>query len=278
MGEKKETTMSEPVKNPVLSSLLKKYNETPAENREEKNNRINDVAAEFVENARLLLPVQIDEKFIEKTGPNAAVIKKDGRFNVTVLTAGDGTKYYPLFTDWQEIARCPDDMKKNIQTFIVSFDDLWALLQNIDAGAVINPFSDNLAFNKETLRRFHEHKELKTSGHTEHQVEKDTKVMLGDPAEDPKPLKDALRSTAENYPEIRNMWLKLMIKEDEKSWLLIVDHKGDKTPLFEALSKAAAGHLAKGMYIDMISYSDSFGKRAADGNPFYVRKKKGLFF
>ena len=94
MGEKKETTMSEPVKNPVLSSLLKKYNETPAENREEKNNRINDVAAEFVENARLLLPVQIDEKFIEKTGPNAAVIKKDGRFDVTVLTAGDGAAEY----------------------------------------------------------------------------------------------------------------------------------------------------------------------------------------
>lgn len=270
--------MSEPVKNPVLSSLLKKYNETSTENREEKQNSIDAVAKEFVENAQLLLPVRIDEKYIEKTGANSAVIKKDGKFDVIVLTAGNGAKFYPLFTDWQEIGKCPEDMKKNIQTFVVSFDDLWALLQNIDAGAVINPFSDNVGFNKETLRHFHELKEIKTSGHTEHTVEKDTPVKLGDPAVDPKPLKDALRRTAENYPEIKNMWIKLMIKEDEKSWLLIVDHKGSKAPLFEALGKAAGPHLTDGMYIDMISYSDSFGKKAAEGNPFYVKQKKGLFF
>ena len=270
--------MSEPVKNPVLSSLLKKYNETSTENREEKQNSIDAVAKEFVENAQLLLPVRIDEKYIEKTGANSAVIKKDGKFDVIVLTAGNSAKFYPLFTDWQEIGKCPEDMKKNIQTFVVSFDDLWALLQNIDAGAVINPFSDNVGFNKETLRHFHELKEIKTSGHTEHTVEKDTPVKLGDPAVDPKPLKDALRRTAENYPEIKNMWIKLMIKEDEKSWLLIVDHKGSKAPLFEALGKAAGPHLTDGMYIDMISYSDSFGKKATEGNPFYVKQKKGLFF
>ena len=108
-------------------------------------------------------------------------------------------------------------------------------------------------------------------------VEKDTPVKIGDAAENPKELKDALRSCAERYRDIRTMWIKLMIKDDgERSWLLIVDHRGERKPLFDALGEAAKGHLKDGMYLDMISHSDPFGKKAAEGDPFYKRKT-GLF-
>jgi len=38
----------------------------------------------------------------------------------------------------------------------------------------------------------------------------------------------------------------------------------------------ARPYLSEGMYIDMVPFSDDFGRGTAEGEPFY-RRKRGLF-
>jgi len=68
-----------------------------------------------------------------------------------------------------------------------------------------------------------------------------------------------------------------MVKENEKSYLLIVDFKGDRNSVFSAIANAAIPHIHNGMPVDMVPFTDKFGRDAATGEPFY-RRKKGLFW
>ncbi|MBE6128117.1 MAG: enhanced serine sensitivity protein SseB [Erysipelotrichaceae bacterium] len=264
----------EPLTNPRLRELLDARKENSL-NDSALQNVMNQIAEEVVERAKFLAVIQMDDSAVTHNEDGTATFNQGSTITVCTLSTSDGKVFFPAFTDWDAIAKSPY-AKTEPKTLVVSFDDYWAMVKDTDAGMVINPGCDDLLFTKETLRRFHEVSEMKKNGVIEHTVEKDTPVQIGDPAENPKKLKDALRACAEHYREIRTMWLKLMVKEGEKSWLLIVDHKGERKPLFEALAKAARPHL-ENMYIDMVSYSDPFGKKAADDNPFYVRKKTGLF-
>ncbi len=95
-------------------------------------------------------------------------------------------------------------------------------------------------------------------------------------SENPKELKDALRICAEHYRDIKAMWLKLMVKdESENSWLLVVQHSGERKILFDALEETAR-HAGDHLPVDIVSLSDPIGKKSAEGNPFYQRKS-GLF-
>ena len=266
----------EPVKNPKLSELLREKKEIKSGNSERLPEVMNQIAEETAEHARFLAIIQHDDDAVETHEDGTAVFRKNSEIRFPLLQTNDGRTFYPAFTDWDALKQSPYGTE-DVKTMVLSFDDYWAMLENQDAGLVINPYTDDLIFSKETLRRFHETKEIRRKGVTEHMVEKDTPVKIGEAAENPKELKDALRNCAERYRDIRTMWLKLMVKDDnEKSWLLIVDHRGERRPLFDALAEAAKGHLKDGMYLDMISHSDPFGKKAADGKPFY-QKKTGLF-
>ncbi|MNC78298.1 hypothetical protein D3C75_1304700 [compost metagenome] len=63
-----------------------------------------------------------------------------------------------------------------------------------------------------------------------------------------------------------------MIKEADKSYLLVLDFTGDKEQLFSNIAKIAMPY-AGGMYIDFIPYADSFGKSAVKASsPFYKKR------
>ena len=67
-------------------------------------------------------------------------------------------------------------------------------------------------------------------------------------------------------------WLKLMISEEERSFLLVIDFTGDRKTVFAGISDAAVPFLPKGYYLDMIPYEDSLGQQAATGEPYYKRQ------
>ena len=66
-----------------------------------------------------------------------------------------------------------------------------------------------------------------------------------------------------------------MIKEGEKSYLLIVD-ADDAPAYFNVIGEAANPYIGKGMFLDMVPYNSEFGRKAAAGKPFYKRSK-GMF-
>lgn len=59
-------------------------------------------------------------------------------------------------------------------------------------------------------------------------VEKDTKVMLGDPKEKPEELIEAISKCLEKHNEVKSAYLKLMVKDNVESWLLVIDFEEKK--------------------------------------------------
>ena len=100
-------------------------------------------------------------------------------------------------------------------------------------------------------------------------------MQIGDPAEYTVEMAEAIKRYAEKNKGIRAIWLKLMIKEGEKSYLLIVD-ADDAPAFFNGIGEAAKSHIGKGMFLDMVPYNSEFGRKAAAGKPFYKRSK-GIF-
>lgn len=270
-----EVDVNKPLENPILSSMLVKLGEVKAQgNGARYNDCMNDIAREVALNARFLTVIGIDDSAVQDNGDGSAVFKKDSSIILESLTAADGKHFFPAFTDWNELRKSERYRNNNIKTLILSFDDYVALTQNNDYGLVINPFSDNVVFSKENIVHMKEVKDNSQKGVHKQVIEKDTTVKIGIPENYPHIMVDAIARRANYMPEVKAIWLKLMIKEGEKSYLLIVDFVGDRQNIFGQLAEAGTPYLEPGMYIDMVPYNDEFGQSAASGEPFY---KKAVF-
>ena len=144
-----------------------------------------------------------------------------------------------------------------------------------EKGIVINPYSDNFVISPQNVIHMKDHKDMVTKGYSEQKVSKDTQVMIGEPAVYPTEMVQSIKEFANKNKAIKAIWLKLMMKDGEQSYLVIVDFKGDQNMVFAGIADAARPYL-NGMYIDMVPYADRFGQKAATGQPFY-RRKIGLF-
>ena len=261
-------TNNKPLENPVLQDLFEKRQQA-VNDQEEYAAIMTAIIQEAVEQAKFLSVIDVDEAFIEKHEDGTITFKEGGQITFRVLTGADGKTFYPAFTNWSALE---NNIWSNstLQTLVLSFDDYWTLIQDKDAGMVIDPFTENIAFDKDTMRRFHEIKEMHANGSTRHTVDKDTPVQIGEPAEDPVELKNILSACAKTQEKIEAMWLKLMVRDGEKSFLLIVDAPNEKE-IFDTLGKAAITHLGD-MYLDMICYDTELGHAADGTDPFYRKE------
>ena len=114
-------------------------------------------------------------------------------------------------------------------------------------------------------------KDANTAGIQHKVVGEDTRVMLGNPKEYPQQMVDSIIRYAENETDIKALWLKLMVKDGEKSFLIVVDAEGDARKYFPNIANSAMPYIPKGMFIDMVPYGDEFSKDAANGEPFFKR-------
>lgn len=267
------TDINKPVENPALTALFEQRKKTPPEQQGMINNQI---AEEIALRARLLAVINIDRDKVELHEDGKAVIKKDAQLTFAMFSDREGRVYMPVFTDWPSLYA--GEMYKNtdVQTLVIGFDDICAVTHE-EAGAVVNPFTDNFVITPRNLSQMKQQKEITLNGVSKQVIKKDTKVLLGEPKEYPHEMVQAVTEYARNNPAVHRIWLKLMIKDTEKSYLLIVDHNGDPDTVFKGIADAAVPHIHNGMYIDMLGYDSPAGKGAAAGKPFYQRKKFGLF-
>lgn len=264
--------VNKPVENPKLKSLLDEFHSQDAS---KKGDAAEAVAEELAANARLLAVMQIDGNGVEHNSDGTAVFKKDTTLAFEMFADGQGTHYLPVYTDWNELRKNERYRDAHVDTLIVSFDDICAIAKG-KAGTVINPFSDNFVITPSNLVHMKQHKDYLTKGYTENVTEKDTTVQLGEPADYPTEMVEAIRQYAKTNRAINAIWLKLMVKDGEQSYLLIVDFTGDRREVFSSIARAGTPYIHNGLPIDMVPLNDSFGKNAATGEPFY-RRKRGLF-
>lgn len=258
-----EVDVNKPVVNPRLKGLLAERNHTTIEGL------TGYILKELAVNANFLSVIMLSEE-PTGTGDGTAVFQKDSTMQFPMLTSADGHNFYPVFTDWAEIYKWEN--RPGERTMILTFDSYTPMvLEGTADGIVINPFSDNLVLDKKLMEHLRTQKDINTKGVSKQKVKKDTQVLLGEPKEYPTEMIAAVKDYLRMESNVRTAWLRLMVKpeEGEQSYLVVVDCTGDEHDIFDNIARAARPHM-NGMYVDMVSFRQDFGKKAAQGaEPFY---------
>lgn len=261
---------NKPLENPRLKELFALRR--AAEDGEALRPIMEKLLSELVMNAELLSVIRLSQKpGIEE---EASEIPSEATIGFPMLAAPDGGQFYPAFIDEEELGKWDSLEESGLQTIRLSFDEYaYMVLDKQQAeGLVINPFSDNLSLDRGSLRELRERKELQTMGHACKQVEENAVVHLGEPDEYPEEMVEAICSYAEEEPDIRRLWLRMMEQHGEVSYLLVAELSGEAEVLFENIAVAAAPHLGE-LFIDMLPLSDGFAQRAVEGVPAFYRRK-----
>lgn len=210
---------------------------------------------------------------------NEVVLKEDTTISFNIIEDTNNQKFFLAFTDWEELGKWHKG--ENQQTLIVTYDDLAAMIldeKGNSDGFVINPYGQNIIFNKSMILGLTNEKERrKNGGVVEQVVEKDTTVQLGQPLVYPQEMINAISDYLKTQKKVKAAYLQLMIKQGEQSYLIIVDFEGEKRKLFDGIGSVAMKCL-NDMYIDLIPYDSEFGRNACSNvEPFYKKKKFGIF-
>ena len=238
----------------------------------EKRARIADAASQEMSDCmnELLDEIAFHARFL-----TVATILKDTVISFEGINDVNGNHFIVAYTDWESLRRDPRHPDDDVETVVLSFDDYCEMVKNNCSGIAINPFSDNYVMPKELIQHVKEIKEMQQSGHCEKVVQKDTKVQVGEPAEYPVQMIDAISKAAKTDRRVNAIHLKLMVNGDEKSYILIVDFNGDRNEVFGLLANAGKPFLPEGMYLDIVPISDNSWKKVADNKPFYRKKLFG---
>ena len=267
--------VNKPLENPKLKELFAQRRQS--QSAVQTKRIMESLMEEITTNAYFLSLVEFSKQ-PEKTEQGQVKLAQGTTLSFPMLTTQDGRQFYPVFIDWEEFGKWEAMKYRKPQTMIMNFDDYAAMIidKGRGSGIVINPFSDNLLLDRGMMTHLRRQKQLGTEGHAEYRVPSETTVKLGDPAYYPDDLVNALCTYAKKEKSVHTLWIRLMEKSGEQSYLLIVDFIGEKKTIFDAIGKAARPYLNQ-MYLDIVPFTSDLGQKAANGvRPIY-QKKRGLF-
>lgn len=254
--------VNKPVENPVFVAAMEALQQAPGRETE----------AAFFEALRKATFLFVLQEQLVHDAPDAdgkITLKEKTKISFPMLSDSNGQPMHFGFTDWSALYGWKNE--PNQQTLIVPFEQLsdFVLSEKVNcSGFFINPSTHNFFLPKQILASL--------SGFpVKHTVEKETKVLLGEPADYPQEMVDALKVRMKGIKEIKKAWLMLMHKDGEESYLVVLEHTGDRNAVSQAVGQTASPHLKAGMFVDIVMADDSFGQNAIkDRKPFY---KRGLF-
>lgn len=166
--------------------------------------------------------------------------------------------------------------EQNEQTIISTYDDLSSMVikDSTHSGFVLNPYGCNIMITRNMIEHFNNSSNYAIP----YTLEKETKVMIGTPANYSHELTKAISDYLKTKKNVKSAYLALMQKDDESSFLVIVDFTGDRRETFDGIASVAVPLLKKDELIDMVPLDDGIGQSVAnDHAPFYKRKLLGLF-
>lgn len=252
--------VNKPVTNPALVDSMNNF-------LRDKNSENELFLIDKINEAHFLVPVIVDGKV------NNGVLKKKATISFKMITNTANESFFIAFTDWQELGKWSQNKE---QTLILTYKDLKEMvLKDRDKlrGFVINPYGQNLIITPETMEYFSHRK-------SEVVVEKNTKVLLGQPSKYPEEMVKALNKFFKEHKEVNSCYLFWSQIEGQPNGnlLLVVDFEGDKNELFPRIAAVAQQHLGRDEYIDMISMNTDLGRDTVKNvTPFYKRKKLKFF-
>lgn len=271
-----------PVMNPKLQFAMIRFfqnlnSNSNYQSKKEYLQTLEEAMIEQILDARYLVPMQLKEKEpSEADGEGYKTIKKGAIMQFASLVNNqDNSAWLPVFSDWQELEKIYD--KDMWSANIACYHDLLALSNN-NAGFVINAGGLSFQINNKNKKAINETQDesdkTKKAVVEPYVLEKDTRIMLGDPQEYPTELVTAMKQYMRTQKGIKKAYLRLMVKEEEKSYLIIVDFSGDEEAIFKGIADAALPYL-NGMCIDL-HRADKWGMGFVKNvKPFYKKKLMG---
>lgn len=250
------------VNNTVLRGLFDRRKDVKDE--KEMAALMNEVAEEIVMNAKFLTPVRLSSPpKLNKNG--TGTIDRNTKIAFSLISSPDGKKFYPAFTSVDEVLKWDTMNEQKPLTLALGFDDYSEMIvaKNAAEGLVINPFSDNLVLDKRLVALWREKKQYRTAGHAEHIISTDSDVKIGAPDPFNMELSVALSTAAKKDPAVKSLWFRGMVLNGEKSYLAVVDFKGDRQRVFSALGEAAKPYLSD-IALSIVAFDEALGKTATE--------------
>jgi quinol monooxygenase YgiN len=256
--------VNRPVENPSFVMAMNELLATPSPASE----------AAFLEELRkahFLAPVAITPQPQPADETGKTTLQESTTIAFQMITNDAQQNFFLLFTDWEELRKWRNEPHQ--QTLIVTFEDLSAMIlheKDTSSGLVLNPYGQNLLLEKDRIALL--------SGKAvarPYTVKQETKVLLGEPKDYPHALVEAMKQHMKTVKEVKKAYLLLMVKDDEQSFLVVVDFRGDRKRIFDGIGSVAVPLLGKGQFLDMVPAEDKLGQDAIRGKkPFYSR---GIF-
>jgi hypothetical protein len=268
--------INRPIMNPTLVCAANYFFQglgTKRVNREMEANMFNEIY-----HARFLMPIDTSKMNLDQSNATNGenVVKEKSVLQFPLITNAENKRFYPLFTDWNEFRRF--DREQKFKGNIASFEDIKFFIDKAD-GITINPYGANIILKKEMIPAIESIGKglIKDTVMKEQVAEKDSKVMLGEPAEYPQEMIDAISKYLKTNKKVNAAYLRLMVKDNEQSYLIVVDFDGEKDEVFSGIANAGTP-FSNGKILDFVPLSSDFGKNAVENvEPFYKKKKFGFF-
>ena len=260
--------INEPIVNPRIQGLMRHAVGNPTEEM------MNLIYEELAMNARFLSAMMLTHEPVRKED-GTATFEQDTQMQLPMLTAPDGSKYYPAFTDWNEVNKWLEILEP--KTLLLTLEDYLALvLRSEDAkGIVINPFGENMMVDRPLLEHLKRKKDMLLAGKAVQPIGKDEKIELAEKTEFPLEMVKKMVETLEVESCVERAWLRLMKRQEEVSYLFVADISlpGNREAVFDHIANAVRPYL-NGMNINMITYQQEFGKNSVEGVvPFYCKEQ-----
>jgi len=258
----------QPITNPALVQAMDAM-------KQERNQKTEVTFVNHVKAARFLVPANIQsEQQAQANADGTVELKEQPKISFVLFNNAEGQKYFPLFTDIAELRKWQES--NNHQLAALSYRDLCEFLkrnpENNIAGAVVNPFGQNIMIPLESLFRI-QNTEAIAPG---------TQIQIGTLKEEPTELLEALKPYLATKEEINKAYLRVMKREDKPNpnFLLVVDttvsSENAVKELFDGIAQAAKPHL-RNVELAIVPTSNKFGEAALrDAVPFYEKASSGI--
>lgn len=272
-----------PVSNPQLQhAMLRFFQENYSRQQYEgKQRQLQMAEARMLDalvEAKFLVPMQLKEEAPALPDDQGVKTLKQGTvIQFAVLGAEGEESWLPVFTDWPEFEKAYD--KTVWGGNVAGFEDILTISERM-SGAVINFKGVGLRLDEKNKKMIAEYiRERGTAGEEQHVQEttepQGTRILLGEPKEYPKDMIQAVKAFMKTQKGIKKAYLRLMVKNNEQSYLLIIDLEGNREEVFNGIAKAVAPY-RNGMPVDMVDWH-GWHNEIKDVAPFYTKKRFGLF-
>lgn len=254
--------VNKPVENPELVSAMEALQKNPSAETE-------SAFFQQLQQANFLLVLHQGLEHTEPDEDGTITLSEGTTISIAMLSDAEGHPLYFGFTDWRALRAWNE--KPNQKTLIMPFSQLLDMVLSEKTnceGFIMNPSTHNFYIPKNILAR--------VGGRgTSYTVQKKTQVFLGEPSKYPQDLADAVSVKLKTLRTVKRAWLLLMTRDEEQSYLIVLEHTGDQNTINEAIGGVASKHLSDGMFVDIVTTDQDFGRKAVEGRKTFY--KRSLF-